>query len=147
MRSELVASVLCLNKGVKEVPVQGKILDINLFHVAIIGKCQFNLVNTYANFTERIHSKEKYQSCVIQQCLDDNPASLWIILYTKWGVPKIQNLNPLFSRKGGRKFQTKLVFKAFLRWGGKVEWRLSSALLFFCLSLSNEWLQITKVYA
>lgn len=43
----------------KKVPTWGKILDINLFHVAVIGKCQLNLVSTYANFTGRIRSKEK----------------------------------------------------------------------------------------
>lgn len=61
-RSELVACCCFLylkKKRVKKVPTWGKILDINLFHVAVIGKCQLNLVSTYANFTGRIRSKEK----------------------------------------------------------------------------------------
>lgn len=59
-RSELVACCfLYLKKSVKKVPIWGKILDINLFHVAVIGKCQLNLISTYANFTGRIRSKEK----------------------------------------------------------------------------------------
>lgn len=60
-RSELVACCcfLYLKKSVKKVPIWGKFLDINLFHVAVIGKCQLNLVSTYANFTGRIRSKEK----------------------------------------------------------------------------------------